>query len=183
MNPCTRSKKTVALTPPSGATAAWANARSFGNPPAEGSTWRNRGFSWKCSSHGFLSWRPSTGAGQFSHSGPPPVRFPGRHGWLVTALAHHGAYYTVQFEALLHEPFAVAFLAANPAVTAILRPIWRMLAVHPSLLPPRPPRRPRNPTPAPEPMPSAAPAPQRRPLPRLVLDAITPVPNRRAKPA
>ena len=125
-----------------------------------------------------------------SRSGPPPVRFPSTRGWLIAPFAHHGAYYTALFENLLHEPFAIAFFAANPAVARILRPLWHMLAVHPLLLPPRPPRRPRKtapapaPIPAPQPPPSAAsPAPRRRQLPRLVLDAITPAPNLLKKPA
>ena len=129
---------------------------------------------------------------QPSRSGPPPVHFPGGRGWLVKILAHHGAYYTVQFENLLHEPFTIAFLAANPAVTSILRPIWRMLAVHPSLLPKRPPRRPRitapGPTPAlPLPPSAAPPPPPRRPHllrqhPGPALDAITLAPKHLAKP-
>ena len=135
--------------------------------------------------------RPSrSGPPSVFPGGPPLVQHPGGYGWLVRILGHHGAYYTVQFENLLHEPFAIAYFAANPAVASILRPIWHMLAVHPLLLPPRPPRRPRKTAPAPAPVPApqlppsaAPPAPVRRRLPRLVLDAITPTPRHVKKPA
>ena len=48
---------------------------------------------------------------------PSIVRLP-RRAWLATAFPHHGAHYSVQFEALLHEPSTTAFLAANPAVAS-----------------------------------------------------------------
>ena len=93
------------------------------------------------------------------HSGPPPVVFPRREGWLLNALEHHGGIWRSQLERLLDEPEAAAFLADNPAAVRLLRPICHMLALrHPNV--PPPPGRPRKPAPAPEPSPSPPPHPR-----------------------
>ncbi len=52
---------------------------------------------------------------------PPaqPARLASRR---ASALAHHGAATSVPFEALLHDPFTIAVLAANTAVASIRMP-------------------------------------------------------------
>jgi len=79
------------------------------------------------------------------------LRLPSRRAWLVR-LVQPVAGYGSQLEALLTHPDIQALLAATPQAGRILRPIFRMLGVHPlpnMLHRPPPPRRPRPPKPAP----------------------------------
>jgi hypothetical protein len=109
--------------------------------------------------------------------GPPPLRIPTAHAWLLKILRHEAALFTHRFERLFADPAALAVLAAAPGAAATLRPICRLLAVPlpPALRPPRrerpsaPRRRRTPPTPAPTPSPaSGGPAsePPANPAPR-----------------
>ena len=103
---------------------------------------------------------------------PPPQRLPGWFGWLlrrspgvVSARSQLGH--------LLHQPDMAALIAAAPPVAGQLRPICRMLGLHPppGLFPPRPRPRPRRrapPAAATATPPSAKRTPKRPPPRRAV---------------
>jgi len=82
-------------------------------------------------------------------SGKPAIRFSHRKAWLMVALKHHGALWARRLDEVLAEPEAAAILAASPQAQRLLRPLCRMLGIHPAALPVRP-RKPR-PKPAPKP--------------------------------
>jgi hypothetical protein len=65
------------------------------------------------------------------------VKWPGRFGWLVRAVAYQAAGYGCQLRVILGTPEMVELLIAAPQAARILRPLCRMLAVETSLLRPR----------------------------------------------
>ena len=77
---------------------------------------------------------------------PPRLRLPSRRAWLIR-LVQPMAVYGTQLEVLLTHPDIQALIAATPQAGRILRPIFRMLGIHP--MPPllRLPVRPRPPKP------------------------------------
>ena len=119
-------------------------------------------------------------------AGPPAIRFPSGPAWLVGILGYHAAGYASQLQHLLHDPAALAILAAAPpaalkAAGRTLRPLCRLLGVPlpPALQPVAKPPTPRFPRPKPARLPPLLPLyPQRRP--RLIL---YPNPPRTKKPA
>ncbi len=87
---------------------------------------------------------PATGEPAPS-STPKPLRLPSRRAWLVR-LVQPTAVFGSQLEVLLTHPDIQALIAATPQAGRILRPIFRMLGVHPLpaiLRRSAPPRRPR----------------------------------------
>lgn len=116
-------------------------------------------------------------------AGAPPRQYlPAQWGWLVDHLGdhrHHANFRRLQIEMLLAEPGAAEFLASVPRVAAILRPIFRLLAL-PLLQLPRRQRKPKPAAPKPAPAPTTRPVrpTQRRALPRLVAPGPQPHPAR-----
>ena len=79
-------------------------------------------------------------------SGPPAIRLPLRHAWVIATLGYQAAGYASQLEHLLRDPATLAILAAAPphaqaAAARTLRPLCHMLGIPlPAMLqpPPRP---------------------------------------------
>jgi hypothetical protein len=94
---------------------------------------------------------PSTAACRSGPSGPPPQRLPGNFAWLLRFVPEAAASAS-QLQHLLADPDMAALLAAAPQAGRLLRPLCRMLGVHP------PPGigKPRAPRPTPPPRPAAA---------------------------
>jgi hypothetical protein len=61
----------------------------------------------------------------------PGLRLPGSRYWLIRLLPGEAASYGSQLQALLAKPETAALLAAAPEAGRILRPLCRLLGVHP----------------------------------------------------
>ena len=101
--------------------------------------------------------RPSVADGPAAAARPrrPSDPLPRQFGWLLKAVpeSHWVAATTVQMEAFLADPEAVALISATPRFGPMLRPFCRMLAVKPPpvlALPPRPRPAPAPPEPRPK---------------------------------
>ncbi len=62
---------------------------------------------------------------------PGALRLPRERFWLIRLLPHQAAAYGSQLQALLADPQTAALLAAAPEAGRILRPLCRLLGVHP----------------------------------------------------
>ncbi len=62
---------------------------------------------------------------------PGTLRLPRERFWLIRLLPHQAAAYGSQLQALLADPRTAALLAAAPEAGRILRPLCRLLAIHP----------------------------------------------------